>query len=69
MSVVSCPAGGLSPDHTRWIRSRDNYFLPKEVLAELFPAVTLVVLKSVFSRRVRRFATLQHTEAQTNTDR
>src|SRR5438477_9532985 len=25
------PAGGLSPDHTCWFRSRDNYFLPKEV--------------------------------------
>ncbi len=31
------PAGGLSPDHTRWVRSRDNYFLPKEVLREVFP--------------------------------
>jgi Putative transposase/Transposase zinc-binding domain len=30
------PAGGLSPDHTRWVRSRDNYFLPKEVLREIF---------------------------------
>ena len=30
------PAGGLSPDHTRWVCSRDNYFLPKKVLAELF---------------------------------
>jgi hypothetical protein len=28
------PAGGLSLDHTRWIRSRDNYFLPKEVLRD-----------------------------------
>src|SRR5271169_4762768 len=30
------PAGGLSPDHTRWIRSREKYFLPKAVLAEVF---------------------------------
>jgi Putative transposase len=29
------PAGGLSPDHTRWIRSREKYFLPKEVLREV----------------------------------
>ena len=33
------PAGGLSPDHTRWIRSREKYFLPKEVLAEVFRGV------------------------------
>jgi hypothetical protein len=24
------PAGGLSPGHTRWVPSRDNYFLPKQ---------------------------------------
>src|SRR6266446_759026 len=30
------PAGGLSPDHTCWVCSRDNYFLPKEVLREVF---------------------------------
>ena len=30
------PAGGLSPDHTRWIRSPDNYFLPKKVLRKVF---------------------------------
>jgi Putative transposase len=30
------PAGGLWPDHTRWVCSRDNYFLPKKVLSELF---------------------------------
>src|SRR6266852_9262524 len=26
------PAGGLSLDHTHWVRSQKNYFLPKEVL-------------------------------------
>jgi hypothetical protein len=30
------PAGGLSPAHTRSVRSRENYFLPKEVLSEVF---------------------------------
>jgi len=34
------PAGGLSPDRTRWIRSRHNYFLPNEVLGELFRGKT-----------------------------
>jgi Putative transposase. len=36
MSIVSFPAGGLSLDHTRWVRSQKNYFLPKEVLQEVF---------------------------------
>ncbi len=30
------PAGGLSLDHTRWVHSPDNYFLPKAVLREVF---------------------------------
>ena len=42
------PAGGLSPDRTRWIRSRDNYFLPKEVLAELFRGKFVDALKEAF---------------------
>jgi hypothetical protein len=42
------PAGGLSPDHTRWIRSCDNYFLPKEVLAELFRGKFVDALKEAF---------------------
>ena len=42
------PAGGLSPDHARWIRSRDNYFLPKKVLAELFRGKFVDALKEAF---------------------
>jgi hypothetical protein len=42
------PAGGLSPDHTRWVRSRDNYFLPKEVLGELFRGKFVDALKEAF---------------------
>src|SRR5438034_241193 len=30
------PAGGLSPDHSRWIHARENYFLPKKVLSKVF---------------------------------
>ena len=34
-SVIA--AGGLSPHHTRWIEPRyDSFFLPKDVLAEVF---------------------------------
>src|SRR5262250_3058169 len=42
------PAGGLSPDHTRWIRSRKKYFLPKEVLAEVFRGKFVNALKQAF---------------------
>jgi putative transposase/transposase-like zinc-binding protein len=42
------PAGGLSPDHTRWVRSGDNYFLPKEVLREVFRGKFIDALKQAF---------------------
>ena len=42
------PAGGLSPDHSRWVRSRDNYFLPKEVLREVFRGKFVDALKQAF---------------------
>ena len=49
------PAGGLSPDHTRWIRSRDNYFLPKEVLGKLFRGKFVDALKEAFQNGQLRF--------------
>ena len=30
------PAGGLAPDHSRWIDSQQKFFLPVEVLGEVF---------------------------------
>jgi Putative transposase len=39
------PAGGLSPDHTRWVRSPKKYFLPKEVLREVFRGKFVDALK------------------------
>src|ERR1022692_5107710 len=30
------PAGGLSPDHTRWIAARSGFFLPVRVLSRVF---------------------------------
>jgi len=42
------PAGGLSPDHTRWVRSRDNYFLPKKVLRKVFRGKFVDALKQAF---------------------
>jgi hypothetical protein len=42
------PAGGLSLDHTRWVRSPDNYFLPKEVLREIFRGKFVAALQQAF---------------------
>jgi hypothetical protein len=42
------PAGGLSLDHTRWIRSRENYFLPKKVLRKVFRGKFVEALKQAF---------------------
>jgi hypothetical protein len=30
------PAGGLAPDHTRWIATRPGFFLPVRVLSRVF---------------------------------
>src|SRR5204863_5900131 len=29
-------AGGLAPDHSRWIQSQERFFLPVDVLSEVF---------------------------------
>lgn len=42
------PAGGLSFDHTRWIRSRPHFFLPIQVLRRVFRGKFAAGLKSAF---------------------
>jgi hypothetical protein len=42
------PAGGLSPDRTRWVRAPKNYFLPKEVLREVFRGKFVAGLNQAF---------------------
>jgi Zn finger protein HypA/HybF involved in hydrogenase expression len=49
------PAGGLSLDHTRWVRSRENYFLPKEVLSRVFRGKFVDALKQAFRDGQLRF--------------
>jgi len=49
------PAGGLSLDHTRWVRSRDNYFLPKGVLREIFRGKFVDALERAFQNGQLRF--------------
>ena len=46
------PAGGLSRDHARWIRSRPRFFLPIAVLRRVFRGKFVAsLLKSAFERR------------------
>jgi hypothetical protein len=49
------PAGGLSPDHTCWIRSPDNYFLPKKVLQKVFRGKFVDALEQAFQNGQLRF--------------
>jgi predicted Zn-ribbon and HTH transcriptional regulator len=44
------PGGGLSPDHTRWISSRTNFFLPVKVLSRVFRDKFLAALEEAFDR-------------------
>jgi hypothetical protein len=42
------PAGGLSPDRSRWIRSRNGFFLPVKVLSRVFRGKFLAGLKRLY---------------------
>jgi hypothetical protein len=42
------PSGGLSLDHTRWVRSRERYFLPKAVLRKVFRGKFVAALEQAF---------------------
>lgn len=42
------PVGGLSPDRSRWIRSRNRFFLPVKVLRRVFRGKFLAGLKCLY---------------------
>ena len=42
------PAGGLSLDHTHWVHSPNNYFLPKKVLRKVFRGKFVDALQQAF---------------------
>jgi hypothetical protein len=42
------PAGGLSADHTRWIKTRHAFFLPVRVLSRVFRGKFVAALKRAF---------------------
>ncbi len=45
------PGGGLSPDHTHWISSRSNFFLPVKVLSRVFRGKFCAGLRRAFHKR------------------
>jgi Putative transposase/Transposase zinc-binding domain len=49
------PAGGFSPDRARWVCSRKNYFLPKNVLRRIFRGKFVDALKQAFQDGQLRF--------------
>jgi len=49
------PAGGLSPDHQRWVHPRYRFFLPVKVLADVFRGKFTDGLKSAFCAGELRF--------------
>src|SRR5882724_2394050 len=42
------PGGGLSPDHTHWVKSRDRFFLPIHVLRRVFRGKFVAALRQAF---------------------
>lgn len=42
------PAGGLSPDHTQWIKAQHAFFLPVRVLSRVFRGKFVAALKRAF---------------------
>jgi predicted RNA-binding Zn-ribbon protein involved in translation (DUF1610 family) len=50
------PAGGLSPDHSRWIRPRYPFFLPVKVLSRVFRGKFLAGLQRLHRRQQLRCA-------------
>jgi hypothetical protein len=50
------PAGGLSLDHTRWIRSRSRFFLPIRVLGRVFRGKFVAGLRRAFQHNQLTFS-------------
>jgi len=48
------PGGGLSPDHSRWVRQRYPFFLPVKVLSRVFRGKFLAGLKRLRQRKQLR---------------
>jgi len=49
------PAGGLSLDHTRWVKSPNRFFLPLKVLSRVFRGKFVAGLQQAFQNRQLSF--------------
>ena len=49
------PAGGLSLDHTHWVKSRDRFFLPIHVLRRVFRGKFVAALRQAFQESQLNF--------------
>jgi predicted Zn-ribbon and HTH transcriptional regulator len=49
------PAGGLTPDHSRWIDSQQKFFLPVEVLKKVFRGKFVDGLKELYAEHKLAF--------------
>jgi hypothetical protein len=50
------PSGGLSPDHSRWVRPRYPFFLPVKVLSRVFRGKFCAGLKQLYRSKKMRCA-------------
>jgi hypothetical protein len=48
-------AGGLAPDHTRWVPSRHSFFLPVKVLSRVFRGKFVAGLRAAFNEGMLEF--------------
>jgi predicted Zn-ribbon and HTH transcriptional regulator len=44
------PAGGLSPDHARWVPAQHNFFLPVKILSRVFRGKFVAGLRKLYSK-------------------
>jgi Putative transposase/Transposase zinc-binding domain len=50
------PAGGLAPDHSRWIAASPQFFLPVKVLSRVFRAKFVAGLRQLYENGKLRFS-------------
>jgi Putative transposase/Transposase zinc-binding domain len=64
------PAGGMSPDRSQWIRSRQRFFLPVKVLSKMFRGKFLAFLGAAYrQKKLRLLGSLAKLDNPTDFDR
>ena len=59
------PAGGLSADHSRWVTSQKNFFLPVDALSEVFRGKFTEALREAFTNGQTHFSRYLATAGET----